>query len=71
MKPFRQHVAIAVDGGSIKGVIGIAEAAEWIESTEGSSVNSVSFSVFGGSNLGRWLDVRLITDLYCGYRLSH
>jgi hypothetical protein len=28
MKPFRKHVAIAVDGGDIKGVIGIAEAAE-------------------------------------------
>jgi hypothetical protein len=54
MKPFRQHVAIAVDGGGIKGVIEITEAAEWIELTEGSSVSSVSFSVFSGSNFGRW-----------------
>jgi len=54
MKPFREHVAIAVDGGGIKGVIGITEATEWIESTEGPSVSSVSFSVFSDSNFG-WL----------------
>ena len=54
MKPFRKHVAIAVDGGGIKGVIGIAEATEWIEGTEEPSVSSVSFSVFSGSNFG-WL----------------
>ena len=54
MKPFRQHVTIAVDGGGIKGVIGITEATEWIENTEGSSVSSVPFSVFSGSDLG-WL----------------
>jgi hypothetical protein len=29
MKPFRKHVAIAVDGGGIKGVIEITEATEW------------------------------------------
>jgi len=60
MKPFRKHVAIAVDGGGIKGVIGITEATERIESTEGASVSSVSFSVFSDSNLGRWLEARLI-----------
>ncbi len=54
MKPFRQHVAIAVDGGGIKGEIGITEATEWTENTEGSSVSSVSFSVFSDSNFG-WL----------------
>jgi len=54
MKPFRKHVAIAVDGGGIKGVIGITDATEWIEDTEGSSVSSVSFSVFSDSNFG-WL----------------
>jgi hypothetical protein len=36
------------------GEIGIAEATEWIESTEGSSVSSVSFSVFSDSNFA-WL----------------
>jgi len=54
MKPFRKHVAIAVDGGGIKGVIGITEATEWIESTERFSVSSVSFSAFSDSNFG-WL----------------
>jgi len=51
MKPFRKHVAIAVDGGGIKGEIGITEATEWIESTEGPSVSSVLFSAFSDSNL--------------------
>ena len=54
MKPFRKYVAIAVDGGGIKGVIGITEATEWIEGTEEPSVSSVSFSVFSDSNFG-WL----------------
>ena len=71
MKPFRKHAAIAVDSGGIKGVIGITETTEWIESTEGSSVSSVPFSVFSGSNLGRWLDARLTADPHCGYRPSH
>lgn len=71
MKLFRKHVAIAVDGGGIKGVIGITEAAEWIESTEGSSVSSVPFSVFSGSNLGRWLDAQLIADPYCSHSPLH
>jgi len=52
MKPFHQHIAIAVDGGGIKWMIGITETTEWIESTEGPSVSSVSFSVFSDSNLG-------------------
>ena len=53
MKPFRQHIAIAVDGGGIKGVIGIAEAAEFIaEIAEGAiSASSASFSGFSGSPL--------------------
>ena len=34
MKPFRQHVAIAVDGGGIKGVVGITEATMGTEHTE-------------------------------------
>jgi hypothetical protein len=53
MKPFRRHVAIAVDGGGIKGVIGIAEAAEFIaEIVEGPiSVLSASFSGFSDSQL--------------------
>lgn len=57
MKPFCQHVAIAVDGGGIKGVIGIAEAAEFIaEIAEGAiSASSVSFSGFSDSPVGRWL----------------
>jgi len=46
-----KHVAIAVDGGGIKEVIGIAESTEWIESTEGPSVSSVPFSAFSDSNL--------------------
>ena len=67
MKPFRKHVAIAVDGGGIKGVIGITETTERIENTEGSSVSSVSFSAFSGSNLGRWLGAQLIADPYCSH----
>jgi hypothetical protein len=53
MKPFRQHVAIAVDGGGIKGVVGIAEAAEFIaEAAEGvASAPSASFSGFSDSLL--------------------
>jgi len=39
--------------------IGITAATEWIESTEGLSV---SFSLFSGSNLGRWLDARLTAE---------
>jgi hypothetical protein len=39
--------------------IGITEAAEWIEAIEGTSVESVGFSAFSGSDLGRWLDERL------------
>jgi hypothetical protein len=52
MRPFRQHVAIAVDGGGIKGD-GIAEAAEFIaEIAEGAiSASSASFSGFSGSPL--------------------
>ena len=42
--------------------VGITEATEWIEGTEGPSVSSVSFSAFSGSNLGRWLDARLTAD---------
>ena len=34
--------------------VGITEATEWIESTEGTSVSSVPFSVFSDSNFG-WL----------------
>lgn len=41
---------------------GITEATEWIESTEGASVSSVSFSAFSGSTLGHWLDARLTAD---------
>jgi len=61
MKPFRQHVAIAVDGGGIKGVIGIAEAAEFVaELAEGAvAAPSASFSGFSDSPFGRWLDARL------------
>jgi len=53
MKPFRQYVAIAVDGGGIKGVIGIAEAAEFLaETAEGAiSASSASFSGFSYSPL--------------------
>jgi hypothetical protein len=53
MKPFRKHVAIAVDGGGIKGVIGIAEVAEFIaETAEGDvSASSASFSGFSDSPL--------------------
>ena len=42
--------------------VGITEATEWIKGTEGSSVSSVSFSAFSGSNLGHWLDARLTAD---------
>jgi hypothetical protein len=54
MKPLRKkHVAIAVDGGGIKGVIGIAEAAGFIaEIAEGDiSASSASFNGFSGSPL--------------------
>jgi hypothetical protein len=53
MKPFCKHVAIAVDGGGIKRVIGIAEAAEFIaEIAEGAlSASSASFSGFSDSLL--------------------
>ena len=69
MKPFRKHVAIAVDGGGIKGVIGIAEAAEFVaEIAEGAiSASSASFSRFSDSPFGRWLDAQLIADPYCGH----
>jgi len=39
--------------------VAITEATQWIQSTEGASVSSVSFSVFNDSRLGRWLDARL------------
>jgi hypothetical protein len=42
--------------------VGINEAAEWIESTEPFSVDSVTFSEFSDSSLGRWLDERLSGD---------
>jgi hypothetical protein len=41
------------------GEIGITEATEWIERTEGVSVSSVSFSAFSDSALGHWLNARL------------
>jgi hypothetical protein len=37
----------------------ITEATEFIEHIEETSVSSVSFRAFSGSNLGRWLDERL------------
>ena len=53
MKPFRKHVAIAVDGGGIKGGIGIAEAAEFIAeiAERAVSASSASFSGFSDSPL--------------------
>ncbi|MBC8263432.1 MAG: N-6 DNA methylase [Anaerolineales bacterium] len=42
--------------------VGITEATEWVEGTEGVSVSSVAFHAFRDSNLGRWLDARLTTD---------
>ncbi|HEC34104.1 MAG TPA: hypothetical protein ENI37_05240 [Chloroflexi bacterium] len=42
--------------------VGITEATEWIESTEGDSVDSVSFSAFSGSKLGHWLEARLSAE---------
>lgn len=67
MKPFHKHVAF--DGGGIKGVIGIAEAAEFVaEIAEGAiSASSVFFSGFGDSPFGRWLGAQLIADLYCSH----
>ncbi|RLC55398.1 MAG: hypothetical protein DRI80_17875 [Chloroflexota bacterium] len=41
---------------------GITEATEWIESTEGTSVDSVTFSAFSASVFGRWLDGRLSAE---------
>jgi type I restriction-modification system DNA methylase subunit len=41
---------------------GIAETAEWTESAENDSVESVRFSAFSGSPLARWLDDRLSAD---------
>lgn len=41
---------------------GIAQAAEWIESTAQDSVKSVRFSAFSGSPLARWLDERLSAE---------
>jgi hypothetical protein len=41
---------------------GITEATEWIENTEGASVDSVTFSAFSDSKLGRWLDARLSAE---------
>ncbi len=41
---------------------GITEATEWIESTEKASVDSVAFSAFSDSKLGRWLSARLAAD---------
>ena len=73
MKLFRKHVAIAVYGGGIKGVIGIAEAAEFVaETAEGAvSPSSASFGGFSDSPFARWLDVRLTADPHCDYRPSH
>jgi hypothetical protein len=42
--------------------LGITEATEWIETAEGGSVTSASFSAFSDSKLGRWLDERLSAD---------
>ena len=42
--------------------VGITEATEWIESTEGTSVESATLSAFSGSKLGRWLDGRLSAE---------
>jgi hypothetical protein len=39
--------------------VGIAEATEWIEATDISSAESVSFSAFSDSAFGRWLNERL------------
>ena len=43
--------------------LGITEATEWIERAEKTSAESVSFSAFSDSSLGRWLDARLSADL--------
>jgi hypothetical protein len=44
------------------GEAGITEATEWIEGTEGASVDSATFSAFSDSKLGRWLDARLSVE---------
>ena len=41
---------------------GITEATEWIETTEGGSVDSVTFSAFSDSKLGHWLEARLSAE---------
>jgi hypothetical protein len=39
--------------------VGTTEATEWIEATEGGSVESAGFSAFSGSDFGRWVEERL------------
>jgi len=42
--------------------VGITEATEWIENTEGRSVASVTFSAFSDSKPGHWLHARLSAE---------
>jgi len=50
MKPFRQHVAIAVDGGGIKGVI-VTRALAILEEHLGQSLHEV-FRLAAGTSTG-------------------
>jgi hypothetical protein len=50
MKPFRKHVAIAVDGGGIKGVV-VTQALAILETSLGKSVHDV-FSLAVGTSTG-------------------
>ena len=62
MKPFRQHVAIAVDGGGIKGVI-VTRALAILEEHLGQSAHEI-FRLAAGTSTG------LIISAGIGARLS-
>ncbi|MBN1312436.1 MAG: patatin-like phospholipase family protein [Anaerolineae bacterium] len=70
MKPLRQNVALAVDGGGIKGVL-VTEALKTVEEAAGKPINEL-FSLTAGTSTGsliaagvaHGLDASAISDIY-------
>jgi len=61
--PFRHiEFTTSADERERLGAAGITEATEWLDATERCLVDSVTFSAFGDSNVGHWLDARLTAD---------
>jgi hypothetical protein len=73
MKPFRKHVAIAVDGGGIKGVI-VARALHILEDHMGQSLHEI-FRLVAGTSTGSVIATGIaagktgqeLYDLYCNW----